>query len=157
MFSSADIILHVGGLSAGAEAELGNLELLRAGQVVVGLLNPWGAPQALQKLAKKDATAFALELLPRITRAQSMDVLTSMATASGYKAALLAAGMLQKMYAMMITAAGTITPARVFVIGAGVAGLQAIATLPSCLSWASRDSRPRARRSEATYWARWAC
>jgi NAD(P) transhydrogenase subunit alpha len=95
---------------------------------VVGLLNPWGAPEAFRVLAGKRVTAFALELLPRIARAQSMDALTSMATATGYRAALLGASLLPKMYPMMITAAGTITPARVFVIGAGVAGLEAISS-----------------------------
>lgn len=125
LFSSSDIVLSVGGVNSGAD---GSLQLLRKGQVVVGLLNPLGAPQGIRELAGKGVTAFALELLPRITRAQPMDALSSMATVAGYKAALLAADMLQKMYPMMITAAGTITPARVFVIGAGVAGLQAIAT-----------------------------
>ena len=125
LFSTADILLSVGGIGSGAD---GGRDLLRKGQVVVALLNPLGAPEGIRELASKGVTAFALELLPRITRAQPMDVLSSMATVAGYKAALLAADMLQKMYPMMITAAGTITPARVFVIGAGVAGLQAIAT-----------------------------
>ena len=125
VFGSADIILSVGCVMDGSVADLSSM---RRGQAVLGLLNPLGAPQAIQEIAKTGATAFALELLPRITRAQPMDALTSMATVSGYKAALLAAARLQKMYPMMITAAGTITPARVFVIGAGVAGLQAIAT-----------------------------
>ncbi|MCH8948273.1 MAG: NAD(P) transhydrogenase subunit alpha, partial [Acidobacteria bacterium] len=92
------------------------------------LLNPLGAPETARELASRGITAFALELLPRISRAQPMDALSAMATIAGYKAALLGAGALQKMYPMMITAAGTITPARVFVVGAGVAGLQAIAT-----------------------------
>ena len=105
-----------------------DLKLLRSGQIVLGLLNPLGAPKAAQDLAAKGATSFALELLPRITRAQPMDVLSSMATIAGYKAVLLAASALNKIYPMMITAAGTITPAKVFVVGAGVAGLQAIAT-----------------------------
>ena len=125
LFSTADIVLSVGGAGSGADGILGRL---RAGQIVLGLLNPLGAPERIRELAGTGATAFALELLPRITRAQPMDALTSMAMAAGYKAALLAADMLRKMYPMMITAAGTITPARVFVIGAGVAGLQAIAT-----------------------------
>ena len=95
---------------------------------MVGLLNPLGAPEAVRQLADKDITAFALELLPRIARSQPMDALSSMATVAGYKAVLLAAGALNKLYPMMITAAGTITPARVLIVGAGVAGLQAIAT-----------------------------
>ncbi|MFQ5823363.1 MAG: Re/Si-specific NAD(P)(+) transhydrogenase subunit alpha [bacterium] len=128
LFSSADVLLLVHGLGANPGAGNTALELLRSGQVVVGLLNPLGAPEAAQELAETGITAFALELLPRISRAQPMDALSSMATVAGYKTALLAAGALKKMYPMMITAAGTITPARVFVVGAGVAGLQAIAT-----------------------------
>ena len=127
LFSSADIILLVNPSDAHPGAGDG-LELLRQGQIVVGLLNPFGAPETAQKLAQRGVTAFALELLPRISRAQSMDALTSMATIAGYKAVLVAAGELNKMYPLMMTAAGTIRPARVFVIGAGVAGLQAIAT-----------------------------
>ncbi len=101
---------------------------LRSGQVLFSMLNPLGAPEALRDLAGKGVTAFALELLPRITRAQPMDVLSSMATVTGYKAVLLAADQLDKMFPLMMTAAGTVTPANAFIIGAGVAGLQAIAT-----------------------------
>jgi len=121
VFASAEILVTLGSLG-------GQAELLRSGQFLLGLLNPLGAPAPVGEWARKGVTAFALEFLPRITRAQPMDALTSMATVAGYKAALLGASTLQKMYPMMITAAGTITPARVFVIGAGVAGLQAIAT-----------------------------
>jgi NAD(P) transhydrogenase subunit alpha len=128
LFSDAAILLHVRSLQASVSGEHDDLGSLRPGQVVVGLLNPWGAPEAFRVLAGKRVTAFALELLPRIARAQSMDALTSMATATGYRAALLGASLLPKMYPMMITAAGTITPARVFVIGAGVAGLEAISS-----------------------------
>jgi NAD(P) transhydrogenase subunit alpha len=128
LFSSADIILQVRGLGANPESGYADLELLRSGQVIVGLLNPLGAPETARELAVRGITAFALELLPRISRAQSMDVLSSMATIAGYKAALLAAGALKRVFPMMITAAGTITAAKVFVIGAGVAGLQSIAT-----------------------------
>jgi len=128
LFSEAAIILHVRSLQAAVGGEQDHLGLLRPGQVVVGLLHPWSAPEAFRELARKRVTAFALELLPRIARAQSMDALTSMATATGYRAALLGASLLPKMYPMMITAAGTITPARVFVIGAGVAGLEAISS-----------------------------
>ena len=124
LFSSADVLVYVHGPDTGCA----DLELLRGGQVVIGLLNPLGAPEAARALAGKGVTAFALELVPRISRAQPMDALSSMATIAGYKAALLAAGSLPKMYPMMITAAGTVTPARVFVVGAGVAGLQAIVT-----------------------------
>ncbi|MEE8278748.1 MAG: Re/Si-specific NAD(P)(+) transhydrogenase subunit alpha [Thermoanaerobaculia bacterium] len=127
LFSLADVLLRVHGWGADPAGHA-ELELLRSGQVVIGLLDPLGAPEAARELAGTGVTAFALELLPRISRAQPMDALSAMATVAGYKAALLAAAALSKMYPMMITAAGTITPARVFVVGAGVAGLQAIAT-----------------------------
>ena len=125
LFSSADILLKVHNLTT--DAEEGEMELARPGQAVLGLLNPLGNPAAIEQLAARGTTSFALEFLPRISRAQSMDALTSMATVAGYKAALMAADTVKKMYPMMMTAAGTITPARVFVIGAGVAGLAAIA------------------------------
>ena len=128
LFSSADILFLVHGLHVNTETSGDDLKLLRSGQIIVGLLNPLGAPEAVRQLAGKDITAFALELLPRIARSQPMDALSSMATVTGYKAVLLAAGALNKLYPMMITAAGTITPARVLIVGAGVAGLQAIAT-----------------------------
>jgi NAD(P) transhydrogenase subunit alpha len=95
---------------------------------VIGMADPLGDPEAIRAFASTGATLFALELVPRITRAQSMDVLSSMATIAGYKAVLMAADSLPRMFPMMMTAAGTITPARVFVVGAGVAGLQAIAS-----------------------------
>jgi NAD(P) transhydrogenase subunit alpha len=101
---------------------------LRAGHIVIGMADPLGAPQGVAALASKGVTAFALELIPRITRAQSMDVLSSMATIAGYKAVLLAANTLPRMFPLLTTAAGTITPAHVFIVGVGVAGLQAIST-----------------------------
>lgn len=128
LFSSSDIIVQTHGLTANPDGAHAGLEVFRSGQILLGLLDPLRAPETVRTLAVAGVTSFALELLPRISRAQSMDALTSMATISGYKAVLLAAGALQKMCPMMITAAGTITPARFFVIGAGVAGLQAIAT-----------------------------
>jgi len=105
-----------------------DFELFRSGQVVLGLLDPFGSLESVRELAEKGVSAFSLELLPRISRAQSMDALSSMGMIAGYKAVLLAANSLPKMFPLMMTAAGTITPARVLVIGAGVAGLQAIAT-----------------------------
>ncbi|MDP2954048.1 MAG: NAD(P) transhydrogenase subunit alpha, partial [Chloroflexota bacterium] len=105
-----------------------DLELLHSGQVVIGFLDPLIPGEALQGLARRGVTAFAVELMPRITRAQSMDALSSMATVAGYKAVLLAANAFHGLFPMMMTAAGTVTPARVFVVGAAVAGLQAIAT-----------------------------
>ncbi len=121
----AEVLLQVHCTQADGEA---GSTVARAGQVVIGMGDPLGAPQAVQKIAETGATLFALELIPRITRAQSMDVLSSMASIAGYRAVLLAAVELPKMFPMMMTAAGTLRPARVFVIGAGVAGLQAIAT-----------------------------
>jgi NAD(P) transhydrogenase subunit alpha len=128
VFEKADIVVQVRGLGANPDAGLSDLELMRENQVVIAMLDPLGNPAAAEALAERGVTAFAMELLPRITRAQSMDVLSSMATIAGYKAALIAATSLPKMFPMMMTAAGSITPAKVFVIGVGVAGLQAIAT-----------------------------
>ncbi|MFN3820977.1 MAG: Re/Si-specific NAD(P)(+) transhydrogenase subunit alpha [bacterium] len=102
--------------------------LIKEGLIFIGLADPYNSEELLRELSLKKATLFALELLPRITRAQSMDVLSSMATVAGYKAVLLAAAELPRMFPMFITAAGTVNPAKVFVVGAGVAGLQAIAT-----------------------------
>jgi NAD(P) transhydrogenase subunit alpha len=101
---------------------------LRAGQTVIGFADPLGAPSGISSLAASGATLLSMELMPRITRAQSMDALSSMATIAGYKGVLLAAVALPRMFPMLMTAAGTVSPARVFVMGAGVAGLQAIAT-----------------------------
>lgn len=128
LFAAADIVVQVNAPGANTDAGAADLELLRPGQLIVGLHDPLGAAEAVRRLAGTGATGFALELLPRISRAQPMDALSSQATVGGYRAALLAATRLPKLYPMMITAAGTVTPARVFVIGAGVAGLQAIAT-----------------------------
>jgi NAD(P) transhydrogenase subunit alpha len=128
VFSAAAVLLQVRSLGANPEAGQADLELLRKDQTVVGLSDPLGAPAAAKELADRGVTAFSMELIPRITRAQSMDALSAMATIAGYKAALLAAAHLPRMFPMSMTAAGTIAPARVFVIGAGVAGLQAIAS-----------------------------
>jgi H+-translocating NAD(P) transhydrogenase subunit alpha len=116
---ASDVILQV---------RVGDLPLLRQGQVVIGMTDPLGSPDFVRELASRGVMAFALELIPRITRAQSMDVLSSMATIAGYKAVLLAANTLPRMFPLLTTAAGTITPAHVFIVGVGVAGLQAIAT-----------------------------
>ena len=123
---AANVLLRV--RVAGADRAAESQRPARAGQVVIGICDPLGAPEAARQFAAGGATLFSLELMPRITRAQSMDVLSSMATVSGYEAVLLAAKLLPKMFPMLMTAAGTITPARVFIVGAGVAGLQAIAT-----------------------------
>ena len=128
LFATADVVLQVRALGANPGAGRADLDLLRPGQVVIGLSEPLGEPAAARELAGCGATAFSMELIPRITRAQSMDALSSMATVAGYKAVLVAAEALPRMFPMMMTAAGTVTPARVFVVGAGVAGLQAIAS-----------------------------
>jgi proton-translocating NAD(P)+ transhydrogenase subunit alpha len=124
LFSESQVLVRVRGFGE----DHSDFKLFRPGHVVVGLLDPFGNLESVRELAESGVTVFSLELLPRISRAQSMDALSSMATIAGYKAVLLAANSLQKMFPLMMTAAGTITPARVFVIGAGVAGLQAIAT-----------------------------
>jgi NAD(P) transhydrogenase subunit alpha len=128
VFSQADIITQV--LCYGSNDINGkaDLPLMRKGQVLVGFLRPLSSVEVLQQIAQTGVMAFAVELMPRSTRAQSMDALSSMGTIAGYKAVLLAAVTLPKLFPMMTTAAGTITPAKLFVIGAGVAGLQAIAT-----------------------------
>lgn len=124
----ADILLQVRSAGMDAESGVAVRNQLRPGQIVIGSCDPLGRPQAIADWATSGATLFALELIPRITRAQSMDVLSSQATIAGYRAVLLAASELPKMFPMMMTAAGTLTAAKAFVIGAGVAGLQAIAT-----------------------------
>jgi NAD(P) transhydrogenase subunit alpha len=128
VFAASDIIVQV--LSYGANDRTGQADvpLLRANQVLIGFMRPLSALEPIQEIAAKGITAFSIELMPRTTRAQSMDALSSMATISGYKAVLIAADTLPKLFPMLTTAAGTITPARVFIIGCGVAGLQAIAT-----------------------------
>jgi NAD(P) transhydrogenase subunit alpha len=122
LLKDADAVLKV---QAPAPNEIG---LLKKGSVLISFLQPATQADIVTALAKQGVTAFSLELLPRISRAQSMDALSSQASASGYKAVLMAAGRLGKFFPMMMTAAGTVAPARVLVMGAGVAGLQAIAT-----------------------------
>jgi NAD(P) transhydrogenase subunit alpha len=128
LFAAAEIVLQV--LSYGSNDSTGkeDLPLFHSGQVLIGFLRPLGALGPMQEIAAKGVTSFAVELVPRSTRAQSMDALSSMGTICGYKAVLIAADTLPRIFPMLTTAAGTITPGRVLVIGAGVAGLQAIAT-----------------------------
>src|SRR5580692_2055902 len=128
VFAAADIIVQV--LSNGANDRTGqdDVPLYRPNQALIGFMRPLSALEPIQEIASKGVTAFSIELMPRTTRAQSMDALSSMATISGYKAVVTAADALPKIFPMLTTAAGTITPARVFIIGCGVAGLQAIAT-----------------------------
>ena len=122
---SADVVARVRCLGANRDEDLG---AYRDGQILIGACDPLGCPESVRKAAEQGISLLALELIPRITRAQSMDVLSSMACVAGYRAVILAAAELPKMFPMMMTAAGTLSPARAFVIGAGVAGLQAIAT-----------------------------
>jgi NAD(P) transhydrogenase subunit alpha len=128
LFRSADIIVQV--LSPGANDKTGHadLALLRRDQILIGFLRPMGSAENLSAIASRGVTSFSVELIPRTTRAQSMDALSSMATVAGYKAVLIAADIVPKFFPMLTTAAGTITPARVLILGVGVAGLQAIAT-----------------------------
>ena len=146
VFKSADVVVQV--LCYGSDDKTGaaDLPLLRRGQILVGFLRPLGSLETVQEVAATGVTAFSVELMPRTTRAQSMDALSSMATICGYKAVLLAADTLPRLFPMLTTAAGTITPARVFIIGAGVAGLQAIATARRLGAVASAyDLRPAAK------------
>jgi len=124
----ADIVAQVRTLGANPEAGRADLASLRKGQMLIGFGEPLTAVQEMSDLARTGVSYFAMELIPRITRAQSMDALSSMATIAGYRAVLLAATRLPKIFPMLMTAAGTVTPARVLILGAGVAGLQAIAT-----------------------------
>jgi NAD(P) transhydrogenase subunit alpha len=128
IFSAADVMLQVRIAGAAGEQGREDLALMKSGQILIGTADPLGAPQGVREMAARGVTVFALELMPRITRAQSMDVLSSMATIAGYKAVLLAAGALPRMFPLLTTAAGTVTPAHVFIVGVGVAGLQAIST-----------------------------
>lgn len=128
LLKQADIVLSVRSLGANPAKAQADVESLQDGQVLIASCDPLTDPQPVQAAADRGLTAFALELVPRITRAQSMDILSSMATVAGYRAVLLAATAAPRMFPMMMTAAGTLKPARVLVIGAGVAGLQAIAT-----------------------------
>ncbi len=125
---AADVILQVRSLGANPETGAEDLAWFRRGQAVIGFGEPLTALEAARVLAGHGISYFAMELMPRITRAQSMDALSSMATVAGYKAVLIAADALPRMFPMLMTAAGMVSPARVLVIGAGVAGLQAIAT-----------------------------
>jgi NAD(P) transhydrogenase subunit alpha len=122
LLESADVLVVVNRPSADDFARL------KKGAVVIGFLRPLDEPSALQPAATHGITTFAVELIPRITRAQSMDALSSMATVAGYKAVIIGADRIPRMFPLLMTAAGTVPPARVLVLGAGVAGLQAIAT-----------------------------
>jgi NAD(P) transhydrogenase subunit alpha len=155
VFAAADVIVQV--LCYGANDLTGkqDVPLFRRDQMLVGFLRPFGMKEVVEQIAAAGVTSFSVELMPRTTRAQSMDALSSMATASGYKAVLMAADNSPRIFPMLTTAAGTVTPARVFVIGCGVAGLQAIATsrrLGSVIS--AYDVRPAAKEQVQSLGAR---
>lgn len=128
LFSRADVVFTVRSGAAAGDQGVTDASHMKDGQMVIGTMDPYEPHPSFEIFRDKHISSFALELIPRITRAQSMDVLSSMANLAGYKAVLLAAGELSKMFPMMMTAAGTIVPAKVFIVGVGVAGLQAIAT-----------------------------
>ncbi len=146
VFRAADIVVQV--LCYGSNDKTGKADvpLYRNGQALIGFLRPLGSIETIQEIASKGVASFSVELMPRTTRAQSMDALSSMATICGYKSVVLAADKLPRIFPMLTTAAGTITPARVFIIGAGVAGLQAISTARRLGAVASAyDLRPAAK------------
>ena len=128
LMSRADLLPEADILACVNRPEPGDFAKLKQGAVIIGFLKPLDEPAALEPIIGRKLTAFAMELVPRSTRAQSMDALSSMATVAGYKAVLIAAARLPRMFPMLMTAAGTVPPAKVLVLGAGVAGLQAIAT-----------------------------
>ncbi len=128
LYQKAEIILKVNAAGADPASEQDDVPHLHENQTLIAFLDPLSHPNAMQPFAEKKAITFSMELMPRITRAQSMDALSSMATIAGYKAVLIAASTLPQMFPMMMTAAGTIKPAKILVVGAGVAGLQACAT-----------------------------
>src|SRR5580704_13866737 len=146
VFRAADIVVQI--LCYGSNDKTGKADVAfyKSDQVLIGFLRPLGSIDTIKEIAAKGVTSFSVELMPRTTRAQSMDVLSSMATICGYKAVVLAADTSPRIFPMLTTAAGTITPGRVLVIGAGVAGLQAIATARRLGAVASAyDLRPAAK------------
>ena len=146
VFRAADIIVQVLCYGSNDVTGAADVPLFRREQILIGFLRPFGSKEIVQQIAETGVTSFSVELVPRTTRAQSMDALSSMGTICGYKAVLIAADTLPKIFPMLTTAAGTITPARVLVIGAGVAGLQAIATARRLGAVASAyDLRPAAK------------
>ena len=146
VWGEADVVLKVRKPLEEGEGDVDEMRLLRKGQVLIGMLNPHANRQQVEAYAKGDVTTFALELLPRTTRAQSMDVLSSQANLAGYRAVIDGLAVFDRAMPMMMTAAGTVPPAKVFILGAGVAGLQAIATarrLGAVVS--ATDVRPASR------------
>ncbi|MBN2011950.1 Re/Si-specific NAD(P)(+) transhydrogenase subunit alpha [candidate division KSB1 bacterium] len=128
LYTNADLIMKVNAPTFNPTTKKHEADLLKNGTTYVGFLMPQENKDAVEKMVRKKITCFAMEFVPRITRAQSMDALSSMATIAGYKAVIIAAEKLSKIFPLLMTAAGSITPANVLILGAGVAGLQAIAT-----------------------------
>jgi len=146
VFRGADIVTQVLCYGSNDVSGKADVPMMRRGQVLVGFLRPFGSSEVLQEIARTGVTSFSVELMPRTTRAQNMDALSSMATICGYKAVLIAADTLPRIFPMLTTAAGTVTPARILIIGAGVAGLQAIATARRLGAVVSAyDMRPAAK------------
>src|ERR1700723_1425306 len=146
VFRTSDIIVQVLALGSNDKTGEADLPLFHRDQVLIGFLRPLGELKTIEQIAQTGVTSFAVELMPRTTRAQAMDALSSMGTICGYKAVLIAADTLPRIFPMLTTAAGTITPARVLIIGAGVAGLQAIATARRLGAVTSAyDMRPAAK------------
>jgi len=155
LYGQSDVIVKVNRVAHNQELNKDEVDLLREGQAIVSLLDPLNNLETIARLVEKQATVFSMEFLPRITRAQSMDVLSSMSTIAGYKAVLQAAGMLPKFFPLLMTAAGTIPPANTLIIGAGVAGLQAIATAKRLGAKVSAfDTRPAVKEQVESLGAR---
>ncbi len=146
LYAGADLVVKVQAPAVNEKLGVHETDLMREGAMLLGTLVPSRHPDVVERLAARRITAFAVNLIPRITRAQSMDTLSSMANIAGYKAVLLAADTLPRYFPMLMTAAGTVLPAKVFVIGAGVAGLQAIATARRLgAAVEATDTRPAVR------------
>ena len=155
VFRAADIIVQVLCYGSNDKSGKDDLPLFRRDQILIGFLRPLGSLETVQEIAGAGVASFSLELMPRTTRAQSMDALSSMGTICGYKAVLIAADTLPRIFPMLTTAAGTITPGRVFIIGAGVTGLQAIATARRLGAVTSAyDMRPAAKEQVHSLGAR---
>jgi NAD(P) transhydrogenase subunit alpha len=151
ILDNADVVLKVG------PPTVEEISRMKEGSTLIGFLHPYSDVGAISALAARKVTAFAMELMPRITRAQPMDALSAMSTIAGYKAVLIAASRLPKFFPLLMTAAGTITPARVFVIGAGVAGLQAIGTAKRLGAVVEAyDTRPAVKEQVESLGARFA-
>lgn len=157
VFAAAVIAQVRTSAASGGAASSADLDAYRPGQIVIGFSDPLSNPQGAREMAARGVTSFSMELMPRITRAQSMDALSSMATIAGYKAVLEAATISPRLFPMLTTAAGTISPSKVFVIGAGVAGLMAIATARRLGARVEAyDVRPAAKEQVMSLGARFA-